>query len=325
VTRAVATRPAGSAITSIRLAPDLIRFSFTALGTFGTLLVTKPSAVAPARRILDAELLAIDLACSRFRPDSELVQLNQAAGHRRTVSPLLAEALAVALRAAAATGGDVDPTCGHSLVRLGYDRDFAEIASRPWVPADPSRPVPAGGWQCVHLDLDSSTVQFPANVRLDLGATAKALAADRAAAAIAAATGAGVLVNLGGDIAVAGQAPTSGWRIEIVADEHGTGRRPVIAIWDGGLATSSPGSRSWRRGGQALHHIVDPATGLPADTCWAAVSVAAATCVDANTASTAAIIRSAAAPGWLGGLGLPARLVGADGAVITTGEWPDEL
>ena len=321
---AVATRPARTAIASIRSAPDLIRTSFTAFGTFGTLLVTTRPAVRPARELLGRELRAIDLACSRFRPDSELTMLNRAGGRRQPVSPLFAEAIAVALRAAAATDGDVDPTCGQSLVRLGYDRDFAQLASRWRAPAGPVRPVPAGGWQRVDLDRADLTVRLPAGVHLDLGATAKALAADRAARTISMATGAGVLVNLGGDIAVAGLPPAAGWRVEIVADPADGGRRPVIALRDGGLATSSTGSRAWRRGAQMLHHILDPRTGRSADSCWTAVSVAAATCVDANSASTAAIIRSAAAPGWLTSLGLPARLVGTDGTIMTTGAWPDE-
>jgi len=278
----------------------------------------------PARDLLGRELRAIDLACSRFRPDSELTLLNQAGGRRQPVSPLFAEALAVALGAAAATDGDVDPTCGQSLIRLGYDRDFAQLASRWRAPAGPVRPVPVGGWQCVDLDREDLTVRLPAGVHLDLGATAKALAADRAARTISMATGAGVLVNLGGDIAVAGLAPAAGWRVEIVADPADGGRRPVIALRHGGLATSSTSSRAWRRGVQTLHHILDPRTGRSVDSCWAAVSVAAATCVDANSASTAAIIRSAAAPGWLASLGLPARLVGTDGTITTTGAWPDE-
>jgi thiamine biosynthesis lipoprotein len=325
LTAVAATRPIGSAITSLRSVPELIRTSFYALGTFGTLLVTSQQAVAEARAILAAELRAIDLACSRFRSDSELGILNEAGGRRRPVSPLLAEALAVALRAAAVTDGDVDPTCGQSLVRLGYDRDFAELASRRRVPGVPSRPVPAGGWQLLELDTEALTVQFPAGVQLDLGATAKALAADRAARAIVAATGTGALVNLGGDIAVAGPPPAGGWRIQIVTDEDGIGPRPVIAIRAGGLATSTTASRTWRRGRKTLHHIVDPRTGRSSDSCWAAATVAAATCVDANTASTAAIIRSAAAPDWLSCLGLPARLVRADGTVSTVGEWPHEL
>jgi len=238
---------------------------------------------------------------------------------------LLAEAIAVALRAAAATDGDVDPTCGQSLVRLGYDRDFAQLASRRRAPAPPSRPVPAGGWQRVDLDRENLTVQIPAGVQVDLGATAKALAADRAASAIVAATGAGALVNLGGDIAVAGPPPAAGWRIQIAADEDGISARPVIAIRDGGLATSSTGSRTWRRGRKRMHHIINPRTGRSAESCWAAATVAAATCVDANTASTAAIIRSTAAPRWLADLGLPARLVRTDGMVRPVGEWPSEL
>lgn len=322
---ALAARPTRSPITSIRATPDLIRTGFTAFGTFGTLLVTDQQAVRPARELLDRELRAIDLACSRFRPDSELIRLNGADGRRQPVSPLFAEALAVALRAAAATDGDVDPTCGQSLIRLGYDRDFSEIASRPSVADDAIRPVPAGGWQCVDLDRAALTARLPAGVHVDLGATAKALAADRAARTIAVATGTGVLVNLGGDIAVAGSPPAAGWRVEIVADPADEGRRPVIALRAGGLATSSTGSRAWRRGADAQHHIIDPRTGRSAESCWTAVSVAAATCVDANSASTAAIIRSAAAPGWLDSLGLPARLVATDGTITRTGEWPDEL
>ena len=132
---------------------------------------------------------------------------------------------------------------------------------------------------------------------LDLGATAKALAADRAAAAIVAAVGGGVLVNLGGDIRVAGAPPDGGWPVGI-ADDVGFDTstasiqaRQVVTICDGGLATSSPLGRAWRRGGVDLHHIIVPATGLPADSCWRAASVAAASCVDANIASTAAILR----------------------------------
>jgi thiamine biosynthesis lipoprotein len=165
-------------------------------------------------------------------------------------------------------------------------------------------------------------------VLIDLGATAKALAADRAARAIASAADTGVLVNLGGDIAVSGPPPPSGWRVEIDAVPACAGvplaARPVIAILDGGLATSSPVSRVWYRGRQPVHHIVDPRTGAPASSCWSAASVAAASCVDANAASTAAIIKSAAAPGWLTGLGLPARLVSKSGVVVRTGGWPDE-
>jgi thiamine biosynthesis lipoprotein ApbE len=95
-------------------------------------------------------------------------------------------------------------------------------------------------------------------------------------------------------------------------------------VSDGGLATSSPMGRAWRRGGTDLHHIIDPVTGCPARSCWRTVSVAAATCVDANIASTAAILRGERAVRWLDGLRLPARLVRDDGTVTTVAGWPGE-
>src|SRR5208337_2871478 len=95
------------------------------------------------------------------------------------------------------------------------------------------------------LDLKRLEVRVPAGVWLDLGATAKALAADRAASAIQATTGCGVLVNLGGDLRVAGDPPEEGWRVGI-ADDAGFDAstasiepRQVVMINDGGLATSS--------------------------------------------------------------------------------------
>ena len=300
--------------------------TFPALGTFATVLVADSDALEEAHDLLAAELDAVDVACSRFRADSEISRLNHARGHPVLVSPLFAEALAVALEAAELTDGDVDPTCGQSLVRLGYDRDFTQARRHTSPLRQP--PLPAGGWRRVRLDLERSEVQVPAGVWLDLGATAKALAADRAAAAIQAATGCGVLVNLGGDLRVAGGPPEGGWRVGI-ADDAGFDAstasiepRQVVMINDGGLATSSPLGRAWRRGGADLHHIIDPSTGRPARSCWRTVSVAAASCVDANIASTAAILRAERAIGWLDGLRLPARLVRHDGTVVTVAGWP---
>jgi thiamine biosynthesis lipoprotein len=242
------------------------------------------------------------------------------------ISPLLTQALATALTAASLTDGDVDPTCGQSLARLGYDRDFAQARRDSADLTAP--PAPAAGWHTVELDEERHTVRVPPTVMLDLGATAKALAADRAAARISTAVRCGVLINLGGDIRVAGEPPAGGWRIGILDDaarpasSAGAGPSQAVVIRDGGLATSSTRVREWQRGGTRLHHIIVPSTGLPADSCWQTVSVAAATCVDANTASTAAILRGDAAAQWLGGLHLPARLVGHDGTTVIVGGWP---
>jgi thiamine biosynthesis lipoprotein len=307
--------------------------AWQAIGTSVHLLVTDLRALAPARRILTEDLAALDAACSRFRADSEIVALDgaPAGGRGRTgpvrISPLLAGALAVALRAARLTDGDVDPTVGGALSAAGYDRDFA-LVRRDGPPVRLTvRSVP--GWREIELDEAAGLVSLPRGTQLDLGATAKAWAADRAAGRIAGELGCGVLVNLGGDIAVAGAAPPGGWRIRVQdvtgrPEDPPAGPSAVIAIHSGGLATSSTAARRWRRGGDVLHHILDPRSGLPAAPVWRTASVGAATCADANAASTAAIIRGEAAPAWLAGLRLPARLVAESGAVVTLGGWPPE-
>jgi thiamine biosynthesis lipoprotein len=290
-----------------------------ALGT--TAEVRCPAATLPqARAIVTAELEAIDAAASRFRSDSELTAVNRAAGRTVAIGPLLAEAIEVALWTAAATGGAVDPTVGRALVLAGYDRDIAAL--RP--SRLPLRAVAVAGWRSIALHRDAGTVRLPAGVALDLGASAKALAADRAARTVAEHTGGPVLVNLGGDIAVAGPAPDGGWAVHVCEDHRSGLDAPgqTITIADGGLATSSVTTRRWRRGDGEAHHIIDPAAGLPVEPVWRTASVAAASCVHANAASTTAIVLGAAAEGWLNGAGLPTRLVGIDGAVRTLGAWP---
>ena len=302
--------------------------SWQALGTGVQVTVTDGRQLAAARAMLEADLAAVDLACSRFRPDSEIVALDRVTGGGPAeVSPLLGEAIAVALRAARLTDGDVDPTVGAAMNAVGYDRDFSLVAREGPAVKLTVRTIP--GWRQVEFDEQARLLRLPPGVRLDLGATAKAWAADRAATRIAAATGGGVLVSLGGDVAVSGQAPDGGWRIRVQdvsgrPEDPPTGPSAVVAIGAGGLATSSTAARRWRRGGDILHHILDPRTGLPAAVVWRTVSVAAATCTDANIASTAAIIRGRASPAWLTELGLPARLVDEAGEVHTVGGWPAE-
>jgi thiamine biosynthesis lipoprotein ApbE len=309
--------------------------AWQALGMLIQLVVTAPPRLALARELLEDDLAALDRACSRFRSDSELVAVGNAARGASgpvtvAVSPLLAEAVAVSLRAAELTDGDVDPTVGGALAALGYDRDFSELA-----PAEASPAAQAGevgvriipGWRSVSVDVAAGQLTVPAGAQLDLGATVKGWAADRSAARLAEHLGCGVLVSLGGDTAVAGPPPDGGWRVRVqdktgLPDEPADGPSQVVAIRDGGLATSSTAARRWHHGGDVLHHILDPRTGLPAAPVWRTVSVAAGTCADANTAATAAIIRGLRAPAWLGGLNLPARLVAQDGTVRTTAGWP---
>jgi thiamine biosynthesis lipoprotein ApbE len=301
--------------------------AWNAIGTTIRIVVTDPSKVGAARAILTDDLAALDAACSRFRGDSELIRLEANAGQPTRVSSLLAGAIRAALRGARLTDGDLDPTLGRAMETLGYDRDFASLPVRGGAIRVTVRHVPQ--WRQIELDETTGMLTVPAGVRLDLGATAKAWAADRSARRVARALDCGVLVSLGGDIAIAGEVPPDGWPIR-VQDVTGDplvpaeGPSGLIAIRAGGLATSSTSSRKWQRGGDLMHHILDPRTGRPAESEWRTVSVAAGSALDANIASTTAVIRGERAPGWLAQLGLPARLVAVDGSVTTVAGWPKD-
>jgi thiamine biosynthesis lipoprotein len=274
------------------VSPSTSTASWEAIGTTALVQVTDASWLLAAQELLTRELARIDRTASSYRLDSELAQLNARAGGVVPVSDALHEAVSAAIGAAEASDGLVDPTLG----------------------ADP-------GWRDV--ELLGWAIRLPAGVLLDLGATAKALAADRAARRIARATGgSGVLVSLGGDIAVAGQAPATGWRIHVSDDHRSDDTAPgqTVTIDQGALATSGT---TVRRGPGGLgHHIIDPRTWRSADGPWRTASVTAATCVDANTASTAAIILGDEAPDWLEAQGLSARLVSYTGQVLCVGGWP---
>jgi len=302
----------------------LAQADWRALGTSVHLLVLDgdlPGARAHVETLLDD----VDRTYSRFRPDSELMTLQAAAGRRSRVSPLLWQAITTAISVARDTDGAVDPTIGRAMRIVGYDDDFSRVAGRPATVHVELGPVP--GWRAIGLDAANRAVTIPAGVELDLGSSGKALAADLAAAAAATfAPAGGVLVSLGGDIATAGRSPDDGWRIlasedsETPADTAGE----VIAIGAGALATSSTTVRRWRASdGVVRHHLLDPRTGRPADGPWRTVSVVAGTCVAANAAATATIVLGADGLGWLEDRGLPARLVASDGGVTRVGGWPE--
>jgi thiamine biosynthesis lipoprotein len=295
-----------------------------ALGT-GVRLVVHDGDLDGARRAVEDVLDRVDRAYSRFRDDSEIVALNARAGSLVPVGPLLGSAIAAGLRAAQLTGGAVDPTVGRAMRAIGYDADFERVR-------DPGGPIelrlePIPGWRSVELSADRRTVRLRRGVELDLGSTGKGLASDLAGAAALAAIepGGGVLVSLGGDIATGGTPPAGGWRILMAEDSEtpADAEGEVIAIESGAIATSSTTVRRWQRGDRTLHHLVDPRTGAPVESPWRTASVVATSCVDANTAATAAIVMGAGGIAWLEAMRLPARLVGLDGTVTRLNGWPD--
>jgi FAD:protein FMN transferase len=257
--------------------------SFPAIGTTAQLTLVDDRHAEEAEALMRRRLYDIDRAASRFRPDSEIA-LVEAMGGPRRVGALLSGAIHTALAAARETGGVVDPTV------------------RPGVP---------GAWKLVDLDPHRRLLEVPTGVEIDVGATGKALMADRIARDVHRTTGSAVLVSLGGDLACAG---AHEWAIG-VADDHQAARPDqVVNVRSGGVATSSTTVRPG--------HIVDPATGEPVDSPWRTATVAARSCVAANTASTAAIVLGADAPAWLAARFLPARLVTDDGSVVRVGGWP---
>jgi FAD:protein FMN transferase len=299
--------------------------TFPAMGSLATVASSDPAALKRVRAATEEVVDTFDRVCSRFREDSELSAVNQAAGQEVEVSPLFLECCTAAVRAAQLTDGDVDPTIGRALLALGYDRDYADLSHRSVrtrAPAIASVP----GWRTLAIDAEASTVRTARGVQLDFGATAKALAADRAAQAAFDEVSCGVLVSLGGDMALAGPPPAEGWLVRVTDDHRAPTAAPGqwVRLHSGGLATSSTTTRSWDTADGPRHHMVDPATGQSVDPVWRTVSVAAASCLDANIASTAAIVRGARAADWLELLKLPSRLVSQRGTVRHLAGWTEQ-
>ena len=240
---------------------------------------------------------------SRFRADSELTAVNRAAAEAVIVSPTFARVLRVALAAAARTDGLVDPTLGGAVEAAGYDRDFDRLAPdpRPWGRPEPSR--------LKAVRLDGRLLRRPRGLRLDLNGVVKALAVDEALSMI---VGAG-FVAAGGDVAVRGGA--------VVGLPGGES----VRVLSGGVATSGSARRHWKRGGREQHHLIDPATGRPAASCWSQVTVAGGSCLAADVAAKAAFLRSEEGPDWLDAHGLPGRFVRRDGELVVNESWRDAL
>jgi thiamine biosynthesis lipoprotein len=291
-------------------------YRFDVWSTTASVVVTEAAALAAALEIVRAGLDDVDRACSRFRADSELSTLPPGT-HR--LSPLLADLVGTALDAAEASGGLVDPTIGGALHAWGYDRSI-ELLPADGPPVRLLTSVP--GWRRVHLRGDR--LELPPDVSLDLGATAKARAADLLARRAADTTRVGVLVELGGDLATAGPPPVDGWQVLVHDDDEDPSCQVTLASgW--AVATSSTVRRTWRRGGVRIHHVVDPRTAAPAEPVWRSATVAAPTCTEANTAATAAIVLGRDAPRWLAERGHTARLVDQRHRIVRVGDWPSDV
>jgi thiamine biosynthesis lipoprotein len=299
--------------------------SWTVWGLEASVTVTDAGALGAAAAIVRQTLAEIDAACSRFRADSELALLGPRLAAGARVSPLLALLVGRALEAARWTDGDVDPTLGRDLEALGYDRDIVSVRLFPGrsagEAAGPPAPREGAGW--TRVSLEGPVLKVPADLRLDLGATAKAIAADRAAGRVHSELRCGVLVSLGGDLATAGPAPDGGWQV-LVQDLEDDPAQQLSLGAGFAMATSSTQKRRWEHAGAQVHHILDPRFGLPAEAVWRSVTAAAPTCLTANALSTAGVVRGFRAVDWFRDRGVAGRFVDRQGRSIVTGAWPAE-
>jgi thiamine biosynthesis lipoprotein len=241
-----------------------------------------------------------DRLFSRFREESELVRVNRAAAELVPVSPEFAELVEVALAAAVATGGTVTPTLGAAVVGSGYDRDFARLRPDTRPPALPERAP-----EFRRVRLMERVLYRPPGVQLDLNGVVKGRTVDDALALL---SGPG-FVSAGGDVGTSGPL------------EVGLPGGASLSLRGGGLATSSVTRRRWLRAGKEQHHLIDPATGAPSTSPWACVSVAAGSCLAADVAAKAALLKGAEGPEWLDRRGVPGRFVDPGGHVVSNRTW----
>lgn len=269
--------------------------SFSAMGTTIELLVETDDA-EQAFDAAAAEFERLEQVMSRFRPASELSQLNRDGAI--DASQDLAEVVELALAARERTSGRFDPTVHDALVGAGYDRTFAEID-----PDGVSAAAPCGGG----VTVEGRRIALEPGYRLDLGGIGKGFAAERVAQVLALAGP--CLVSAGGDVAVRGVPAQGTWPVAI--DESIT-----LGLDRGGLATSGRDRRRWQRNGAELHHLIDPATGRPAVTDLLRVTAVGSDAVDAEVlAKTLFLGGSGAAIA----AGVPAVLVLSGGRTIRTG------
>jgi thiamine biosynthesis lipoprotein len=241
---------------------------------------------------------ARDRCFSRFHDSSELNRVNASPRGLTLVSEEFASMLSLALDAARATGGLVTPAAGGALIAAGYDRDF------PRLPLDGVAVEPARVPSFLTLSLRRNALLRTEPTILDLNGVVKGQTVDDALDLL----GNG-WVSAGGDIATT---------VPLVVGLPGG---DTITLERGGLATSSVATRAWRRGGVRQHHLIDPATGLPSESPWRDVTVAAQSCYIADVAAKAALLLGPAGPSWLDRRRLAGRFVDHAGHVTVSECW----
>ena len=250
---------------------------------------------------------------SRFRPTSGLSRLNaQAGAWPQRISVLLQAVLGEALDAASDSDGLFDPTMLEPLRQAGYDRSFELLGADNGHSRVASRSEPGRmGWRQVCIDSSAGTASLPAGLGIDLGGIAKGWTVDRTAEHLASLGAA--LVDAGGDMRATAPPDGEPWPIAVQDPFDETQDLFVIGLTHGAVATSSIGKRRWERHGQAMHHLIDPRSGLPSQSDLHTVTVLAPTAAEAEVSAKVALIMGQyAGRRYLDERGLAGILVGVD-------------
>ena len=296
------------------------REEFRAMGTTISLLLPESQAEIGVQTVR-ALFSEWEQTLSRFIAESELSQLSQQAGTPVAVSDLLYDVLATALTAAQATEGVYDPALLEQLERLGYDRTFDDLQAHRFDPIIPGEP--GGRWRGIKVDPIRRHVTLPPGIKLDFGGIAKGMAVDAALERLRQNEVNQALVNAGGDLAVLGLPPTEDqWQVAVPGHKQFW----TIPLHHGAIATSGIAHRHWWQGNTLRHHILDPRTGLPAQSDLWSVTVVTDRCEQAEVAAKVAfILGSRSGADFLRRHSIAGLFVHEDGTWETVEPWPIHL
>lgn len=257
---------------------------------------------------------ALEARLSRFRPDSELMQLNRQAGAWFGGSEILFANVQAAKHAARLTDGLFNPLVLPAMLANGYDRSFEQIT----LPHQAEN-IPAADWRGIELKLPTREIRIPVNSALDLGGIAKGWTVAKLADDLV--KSGSCLVNMGGDMAARG-APDGlpGWQVE-VSDPFSDASLVSLWLTDTTIVTSGVDFRRWEtQEGQPQHHLVDPRTGHSVETDVLTATVVHPHAPTAEAYTKAIMLRGAEAGlNWLNQRWHAAGLViQHDGKVLTT-------
>ena len=275
------------------------QLEFHAMGSRMLAILDSSSAASEqALQFVPDRFEAWEQSLSRFRLDSELSFLNRSEGHPVPVSDTLWEVFHTAREAEQYTGGLVRPTVLDALMQAGYDRSFDRLPAFGNSSATGLLELPDLA-TAITCDESTRSLCLPEGVHLDFGGVAKGWAAMKAVQMLGFYGPA--LVDAGGDIAVSGpRLDGQSWPIGVRDPFQSEGYFETLLIKRGGVATSGTDYHRWQQGGTWNHHIIDPRTGLSADTDLLTVTVVAPDTVRAEAAAKAVLILgSSAGMDWL--------------------------